>query len=166
MSSENNISIGISILLGIIWYIVMMMKKVKVWLKRWFYCISTSFHFNAMSNEKRQLTKYKHDEQLNFYQCQYFRDCFVQMQRVVRWPALSCPCWRRPPPPSPRRSPWPPPSLTSRPPPPPRSLPTSPSCQSKASSFHPTTILISAGKYWHQNLPSRLSVSSSIISKI
>ena len=27
----------------------------EVWLKRWFYCISTSFLFNAMSNQKRQL---------------------------------------------------------------------------------------------------------------
>ena len=85
------------------------------------------------------------------------------MQRVVRWPALSCPCWWHPPPPPPRRSPWPPPSLTSRPLPPPRPLLTSPSCQSKASSFHPTTILISAGKHSHLILPGRFSISSSMI---
>ena len=140
-----------------------MIKKAKVWLKRWFYCISTSFHFNAMSNGKRQITKYKHDKQLNFHQCQYFRDCFVQMQRVVRWPALSSP-WRwRPPPPPPCTPTWPPPTLPTSRPPPARPPPTSLSCQSRASLSHPTTILISAGKYWHQNLPSRLSVSSSKI---
>ena len=32
-----------------------------------------------MSNEKRQLTKYKHDKQLDFHQCQYFR-----FQRLFR----------------------------------------------------------------------------------
>ena len=58
--------------LGIIWYIVTMpsnvivktvtmMIKLKVLLSRWFYCISTSFRFNAMSTEKRQIAndKYK-----------------------------------------------------------------------------------------------------------
>ena len=58
------------------------MKKVKVWLKRWLYCVSTSFHFNAMSNGKRQLTKYKHDEQLDFHQ-------YFQFQKLFRCKGLS-----------------------------------------------------------------------------
>ena len=142
---------------------VRMMIKLKVLLSRWFYCISTSFRVNAMSTEKRQIAndEYKilpkHDKKITFSNIIpfYFRDCFVQMQRVVRWPA-----WWRPPPPPPRTSPWPLPSLTS---PPPRPLPIWPSCQSKASSFHPTTILISAGKHSYLILQLRLSISSTII---
>ena len=34
---------------------VTMMIKLKILLSRWFYCISTSFRFNAMSIEKRQI---------------------------------------------------------------------------------------------------------------
>ena len=159
MSGENYISI---VMFG---YNLTMMKKVKVWLKRWFYCISTSFHFNAMSNKKDNLQNTNTTNNLIFTNANIFdfRDCFVQMQRVGRWPALSSPCWWCPPPPPPCTPTWPPPTLPT---PPPRPPPTSPSCQSKASLSHPTTILTSTGKHWHQNLPSRLSVSSSIISNI
>ena len=80
------------------------------------------------------------------------------MQKMQRWPALSSPCRWRPPPPSPRTPPWPPPPPPPRTPPwppptssPPLPLPTLPSCQSKASLSHPTTILILAGKHWHQH---------------
>ena len=123
------------------------------------------FHFVSFQcNVKWKKTTYK----IQTRRTTWFSPIFsiseiVQMQRVVRWPALSSP-WRwRPPPPPPYTPTWPPPTLPTSRPPPARPPPTSLSCQSRASLSHPTTILISAGKYWHQNLPSRLSVSSSKI---
>ena len=74
------------------------------------------------------------------------------MQNFIRWPALPgrswpppcTPRWPRPPPPPPA----PPPPWSSRwsPPPTLSPSPTSPSCRSKAQSFHQTTIPTSAGE--------------------